>query len=252
MNAKNIDAKKMVLKIKYLFPPLIGLAGVLFMLLASRMLSAGAWPLLSLTPYPEINLKMTLQLMVLPVSFLVIGLIYLYDRAAIRKFFRRGELDASAEPIAWLGIRTGSRWVEVGRSIAIIITAGTAVFMAISVITSKGQVNRSFFALLPLAFIFSATNAWSEEIFTRFAVVAGLDGKLPPKIKYGISAAIFGIPHYFGTPGGFVGVLMAGFMGWLLAKAVHETKGIFWAWFIHFVQDVVIFTASIIIMLGAS
>lgn len=38
---------------------------------------------------------------------------------------------------------------------------------------------------------------------------------------------------------------MAGLLGWLLAKSVVETNGIFWAWFIHFVQDIVIFSAFV-------
>lgn len=57
------------------------------------------------------------------------------------------------------------------------------------------------------------------------------------------SAAIFGGIHYFGTPGGPLGMLMAGFLGWLLAKSVVETKGFGWAWLIHFLQDVVILFA---------
>jgi hypothetical protein len=31
-------------------------------------------------------------------------------------------------------------------------------------------------------------------------------------------------------------------MGWLLAKSMQETHGLFWAWFIHFLQDVWIFS----------
>jgi uncharacterized protein len=43
-----------------------------------------------------------------------------------------------------------------------------------------------------------------------------------------------------------VGMLLAGFLGWLLAKSVFETQGLFWAWGIHFLQDVVIISAFII------
>ncbi|MFT6005009.1 MAG: hypothetical protein ACI8UQ_002153, partial [Bacteroidia bacterium] len=53
--------------------------------------------------------------------------------------------------------------------------------------------------------------------------------------------------HYFGTPGGIIGVIVAGFLGWFLAKSILETKGFFWAWFIHFLQDVVIITAMLAI-----
>jgi hypothetical protein len=38
---------------------------------------------------------------------------------------------------------------------------------------------------------------------------------------------------------------MAGLLGWLLAKSVLETNGIFWAWCIHFLQDIVIFSAFV-------
>jgi len=51
-----------------------------------------------------------------------------------------------------------------------------------------------------------------------------------------------GIGHYFGVPYGVVGVIMASFLGWMLGKAMLETRGFFWAWLIHFVQDVLIFT----------
>jgi hypothetical protein len=34
---------------------------------------------------------------------------------------------------------------------------------------------------------------------------------------------------------------MAGFLGWFLGKSMLETRGLFWAWFIHFWQDVLIF-----------
>jgi len=39
---------------------------------------------------------------------------------------------------------------------------------------------------------------------------------------------------------------MAGFLGWLLARSVVDTRGVFWAWFLHFLQDVVIFTAVVL------
>lgn len=46
---------------------------------------------------------------------------------------------------------------------------------------------------------------------------------------------------------GVIGILMAGVLGWLMMKSVMETQGIFWAWSIHFLQDVVIFSALILL-----
>ena len=56
-----------------------------------------------------------------------------------------------------------------------------------------------------------------------------------------MAAYFFGISHYFGTPGGIVGGIASIFMGWILSKAMLETRGFFWSWWIHFLQDVVIF-----------
>ncbi|MFH0850449.1 MAG: hypothetical protein V1924_05870 [Candidatus Bathyarchaeota archaeon] len=33
-----------------------------------------------------------------------------------------------------------------------------------------------------------------------------------------------------------------GFLGWFLGKSMQETGGFAWAWLIHFLQDVIIFT----------
>ncbi|MBX2964931.1 MAG: CPBP family intramembrane metalloprotease [Cyclobacteriaceae bacterium] len=75
----------------------------------------------------------------------------------------------------------------------------------------NGVINNSFFAMMPLVLFVSATNAWSEEIFSRFVIVAGLDGKLKPVTICWISGVIFGIPHYFfGTPSGLFGVVVSG------------------------------------------
>jgi hypothetical protein len=56
------------------------------------------------------------------------------------------------------------------------------------------------------------------------------------------AALFFGIGHYFGVPYGVIGVVMATFLGWILGKAMLETRGLFWSWSIHFVQDVLIFS----------
>lgn len=56
-----------------------------------------------------------------------------------------------------------------------------------------------------------------------------------------MAAYFFGIAHYFGTPGGILGGVLSIFMGWILGKAMLETRGLFWAWRIHFLSDVVIF-----------
>jgi membrane protease YdiL (CAAX protease family) len=111
-------------------------------------------------------------------------------------------------------------------------------------------VNETFYKLIPLVLLFAATNAWTEEILSRFVIVAGLHGKLSPDAICWISSIIFGLGHFFGTPNGIFGVIASGILGWLLAKSVFETKSLGWALLIHFLQDVVIFGAGAMTLAG--
>jgi membrane protease YdiL (CAAX protease family) len=123
-------------------------------------------------------------------------------------------------------------------------------YMSFAVTSQHGVINGQFWKLLPLVLLFAATNAWSEEIVSRFVIVAGLHGKLSPSVICWISSLIFGVPHFFGTPSGPFGALMAGLMGWLLARSMLETKSLGWALFIHFLQDLVIFGGGAVIIAG--
>jgi uncharacterized protein len=183
---------------------------------------------------------LTMQMMMLPISFLALLLMYLYDREKWKKFFRAGFRSPGKE----------NNWNVYGLLMLTGFTLGNALLMSFSVGAENGTINKTFFSLLPLVILFSATNAWSEEIFSRFVIVAGLDGKLKPITICWISAIIFGIPHFWGTPGSFSGVIMTAFLGWLLAKSVIETKGLGWALLIHFFLDVVIFGAGAMIIAG--
>jgi membrane protease YdiL (CAAX protease family) len=120
--------------------------------------------------------------------------------------------------------------------------------MSFGVMAQHGVINGTFFKLVPLVLLFAATNAWTEEILSRFVIVAGLHDQLKPVAICWISAIIFGTPHFFGTPSGVVGAIMAGLLGWVLAKSVLETRSLGWALFIHFLQDVVIFGGGAMII----
>jgi hypothetical protein len=58
------------------------------------------------------------------------------------------------------------------------------------------------------------------------------------------------LAHIYGTPNGVFGVIASGTLGWFLAKSVIETRGLGWAWFIHFLQDVVIFGSGALVLAG--
>lgn len=215
-------------------PILLSLMGVVSMSLTAQLLNnrvIDSWPV---STYDIVNYTFTMQMMVLPVSLVVLLLMFVFRRNSFRKYFRSG-ISFSNDT---------SEWNVYGPVAAIGFTIGTVMLMSFSVMSQGGAFNATFFSLIPLVLLFSATNAWSEEVFTRFVIVAGLEGKFSPNAICWISAIIFGVPHFFGTPSGISGVFMSGFLGWVLAKSVVETKGMGWALVIHFLQDVAIFGAG--------
>lgn len=222
------------------FPILISATGVTTMALIAHFLQNGAWPLWNISKHGIVNFTFTMQMMTLLYSVVVLMIMYLYRKENFRTFFRFRFSSPGK-----------SDWNSYAPIIAVAFTVGTAAMMSFNVMAEKGTINQSFFALLPLVFLFAATNAWSEEIFTRFVIAVGLYRKLPVDVICLISALIFGIPHFFfGTPNGLFGIIASGSLGWFMAKLVMETKSLGWAWFIHFLQDLMIFGAGAMIIAG--
>ena len=187
------------------------------------------------------------QLALLGVAAVLLVLLYLIFPEKFRAYARLGDHSAHPQPVKWLGIKATDTWGRVGLTFAGIVSIGTAAFMVIGGLHGDLSILNSRW--IGLALLLSVTNAFIEETITRFGVVVSLDGVIPPRFVAVASALVFGIPHWFGVPGGPIGSLMAGFLGWLLAKSMIETRGVFWAWFVHFIQDVIIFLvmASVIL-----
>jgi membrane protease YdiL (CAAX protease family) len=124
--------------------------------------------------------------------------------------------------------------------LAVCITLGLVVFLVIGSRPSFDSIKLAL-PLLPAVLLFAAMNAFGENISYRAALLAPLHSVVGPSQAMLITATYFGISHYYGIPYGVIGVIMAGFLGWLLSKGMLETKGLFWPWFIHFCQDVAAF-----------
>ncbi len=157
------------------------------------------------------------------------------------RFARMGEIGAPAGPVSWLGIAPSESWLEVGLSLGFIITVATCGFLVVQ--TRRNPLRSSSLGrLAPFILAAALANAFTEEAIYRLAPAVVLHGLLPPSVIAILSATGFGVAHYGGTPGGPVGVLMAGFLGWILARSLLETGGMFWPVAIHGLQDLVIMT----------
>ena len=196
----------------------------------------------------EVNHHILHQSFTLILSFIVLFVLWLFRKDTFLHYFKIGNPKAAITPEPLVGInpKSNETWFHYGRNIAIIITLVTAIVMYFQGIKGNGVVFADVLKILPFVFIFAITNSFVEETITRLGVVVSLHGSVSDKTIPMISALIFGVIHYWGRPGGITGVIVAGFLGWFLAKSILETRGIFWAWIIHFMQDIIIFSVILI------
>jgi len=186
------------------------------------------------------------QVLLFLLALITIIALYILNSEVMGRFLSVGNIGASASPVPLFGIKEGESWLSLGLSLSFFITLITAVFMYFQV-RASGLSMDLLTPLLGWVLFFSLTNSLSEELIFRAGIAGALYEVVSPASLMLISAVIFGLAHYGGMPNGIVGMLMAGVLGWLLMKSVLETHGIFWAWFIHFLQDVVIFSGLILL-----
>lgn len=181
----------------------------------------------------ELSLNLIVTLAVITVLVAVKG-----DRRA--SYLAKGDTSTPAEPIRWLGVRPGERWSKLGRDLTFFISLGTLAFLVIAGRPSIDIVVQAL-PLLPVVVLSAALNAFNEEVTYKASFLSVLLEPVGPRHALWMVAAYFGLAHFYGVPYGAIGVALAWFLGWILARSMLETRGLWWAWFIHFVQDVLIF-----------
>lgn len=175
------------------------------------------------------------------VALSVIGALWAVMGQRSRFFLARGQLDAAIRPVRWLGIKPGESWRTFGWIFAAVAGVGVAVPTFLG-LRPTASVLLAATPLLPAVLLFAAVNAFNEEVYFRLSLLATLEEVIGARQALLVNVVLFGLAHYlYGSPPGVVGFLMTGFLAWLLGKAILETRGLAWAWFIHFVPDVVIF-----------
>ena len=182
--------------------------------------------------------EQSLRLLVTLTIMIVLFILKKYARAF---FLVKGDTSAPVEPVKWLGIKPGERWNKLGLFSALILSSGTLTFLILA-----GHPSTSLFAhilpFIPAILIAAALNAFNEEMTYKASFLSVLEDVVGKHQSLWLMAAYFGLGHFYGIPYGIIGVMMAGFLGWFLGKSMLETRGLWWAWFIHFWQDVLIFS----------
>ncbi|MFZ2781940.1 MAG: CPBP family intramembrane glutamic endopeptidase [Rectinemataceae bacterium] len=205
---------------------------------------------LNLIDNPFISSILTYQLTTLLLAIVLIGLLFVAKNDSAKKYLSFGIINSKVEPEKYIGLhpKKNENWLHIGINFALIVSIVTGIVLYFQAFKGN-NISSENMKYVPLIFIFAIMNSFTEEIITRFGVVVTLDGIISKQKICIISAFIFGSVHYFGTPGGFLGVVLAGFLGWLLSKSIIETKGIFWSWLIHCLQDIIIFSGLFYLMI---
>ncbi len=200
--------------------------------------------------FADLNQIANYQLVTLLITFGFLLGYFLLKKEVFLQYFRFGNLGAKPIPEKYVGIlpNKDETWKDLGTTFAVIITLVTAVVMYFLSLQNQNWQASDLIKFLPFILVFSLINSFVEEMVFRLGVVVALKDLISDRKVAIVSGMIFGLVHYFGTPGGWIGVLVAGFLGWFLAKSILETKGIFWAWLIHFLQDMVIFATLFLIL----
>jgi membrane protease YdiL (CAAX protease family) len=222
--------------------PLLGLFTVLIgsqWLVYSRIDELSKYPIW--LHHPSFNVSMlaeeSLNIMV---TLMVIAALLLMGKKPKDFYLAIGDIAAPAEPIRWLGVKEGDRWNKFGIWLSVFISLGTLTFLVIGGRPPLDIVIKAL-PFLPVILLAAAINAFTEEITYKASFLSVLESPVGMRQAVYMVAVYFGLMHFYGIPYGVIGVLLAAFMGWLLAKSMQETRGLFWAWFIHFLQDVWIF-----------
>lgn len=177
----------------------------------------------------------------LAVSLAMIILLLLLGYKRREFFLARGDLKAPLDPVPMLGFPKRVPWYVFGLQWGFYIAVAIAIIMYLT-LRPTSSILIKILPILPSILFYAALNAFNEEMTYRAPMLATLEPVSGSISALWMSAFFFGIAHYFGTPGGIIGGIISIFMGWILGKAMVETRGLFWSWWIHFLSDVVIFT----------
>jgi membrane protease YdiL (CAAX protease family) len=136
----------------------------------------------------------------------------------------------------------GKLWIGSGVLAAVVMGFTMLVYFQTTAAEASGAVGDVRY--LPLALLLAAMNSFAEEMLYRGALLGPLLRHVTANQAIAMTAVLFGIAHYHGTPSGFPGMALTFMAGWIFGLAMVETRSILLPWFLHFVPDAVIFVTS--------
>jgi len=156
-------------------------------------------------------------------------------------FLGFGNLNAPAQRSRIFGIKETKPWPQLFLQFILIFVLILGVVLWLNVQPDFGKFSRALI-FLPACLIAAAINGLVEEFQFRSVLLARLEPWVKPGQAMMMSAVLFASLHYFtGRPSGLLGAPLNIFFGWVASKSVLETRGLFWAWLLHFIADFMIY-----------
>lgn len=150
-----------------------------------------------------------------------------------------------ASALRLLGISAQRTWSDQSLALAGKVAIPTALFMLAGILTSEQSAWPLWTDLLWVPII-ACSNALGEEVVFRLLPCSLLGGSATRRTTALVSAVIFGLAHVRGAPGGPIGMIMSGILGYVFTLISLDTRSIRIPVIIHAVLDVVIITAVLV------
>lgn len=183
-------------------------------------------------------------------SIPLVGLLLLLFDSPGEAYLAKGDLSVKPQPIRPQIYPPWMSWGRLSVYSAFAI-AGVTLLLTLFTVTgfSMPETISDLPRHLPIILLLALVNSVSEGFMFRNAILAPLKNILPKGQVLFVAAAFFGMAHFYGAPSGVLGVVMSGVLGWYLSLSMYETGGLVASWVIHFMQDVVIFTTFMLLVI---
>jgi membrane protease YdiL (CAAX protease family) len=158
-------------------------------------------------------------------------------------FLVRGNPGAPCRPSPLLFTKKTEPWPRFVRNFLLVFCIILVTTLIFQLRPDSGQLVQALI-YSPAIILTSLINAFGEEFRFRWVLLARTLPILGEKQAIAITSLFFGLAHYFGNPGGILGVLLSAYVGYIVAKSIVETRGSVWAMLIHFLGDFIIYGAT--------
>jgi uncharacterized protein len=235
--------------LSWLWKPIKALRFFFVMLLAiTSLMRANTWLLGSPTwiawqnQQPFKVVAMTAQSVEIGIALFLIGMLFLLRKHRQRFFLVKGDMNAKIEPIKWLGQKSPRPLWRFGLVFTLIVIVAQF-FMFILPLSTTSDTLRHLMPLIPMILLLAVANGFTEEITLRAAPISTVYEVVGKTNAIWMAAILFGLSHYIGgIPSGVPGVLITTFLGWFFGKCMMDSRGFFWPWLFHTLQDILPFT----------